>query len=58
VIKVRLLAHMAKNLFDDQAYYRVILEDDNVFEKALNVATNFNSYQVINGTLTAESAAE
>ncbi len=58
VIKIRVLAHMAKNLFDDESYYRVILEDDNVFAKALNVATNFNSYQVINGALTAESAAE
>jgi len=36
----------------------VILEDDNVFEKALYVAANFNLYQVINGTLTAETADE
>ena len=47
---------MAKNLFDDESYYRVILEDDNVFARAMNVVTNYDDYVIVEGELTAEVA--
>ncbi|MDG1261431.1 MAG: S41 family peptidase [Flavobacteriales bacterium] len=56
VIKIRVMAHMAKNLFDDESYYRVILEDDNVFARAMNVVTNYDDYVIVEGELTAEVA--
>lgn len=51
-LKVRLKAHMAKNLFGEEAYYRVVLEDDITFLKALEVAKQYEQYGVEEGRLT------
>lgn len=51
VLKIRMKAHMAKNMFGDEAYYRMLLEDDNMFEEALQVARQYREYVVIDGDL-------
>ncbi|WP_306640780.1 S41 family peptidase [Sanyastnella coralliicola] len=58
VMKIRLKAHMAKNLFGDEAYYRALLEDDNVYDAALEVARNYKDYAIVDGELTLLSATE
>lgn len=50
-IKVRLMAQIARNLWGEGAYYRVILLDDNVFAEARRVIDNYNRYRVANGVL-------
>lgn len=52
VLKVRLIAHMAKNIFGEEAYYRAILEDDLIFARALDVAKMYDAYSVREGKLT------
>ena len=51
VIKIRLLAQVARNWFGEQAYYRVLLEDDTVYSKALEVIRNYDGYAVQDGQL-------
>lgn len=51
-IKVRLMAQIARNLWGEGAYYRVILQDDNVYAEARRVIDNYNRYMVSNGVLT------
>ncbi|MFM1932505.1 MAG: hypothetical protein RL226_1808 [Bacteroidota bacterium] len=51
VIRIRLQALIAKNLFNEESYYRAILEDDILFDRALEVARNYDAYRVVNGKL-------
>jgi carboxyl-terminal processing protease len=57
-ISVRLMAYMARSLFGEEAYYRVMLEDDNLFNEALNAARYFERYNVVNGALTRLNQSE
>lgn len=50
-ISIRFMAHLARSLFGEEAYYRVLLEDDNVFEEAMKVARDYPSYEVMDGVL-------
>jgi carboxyl-terminal processing protease len=52
VIAVRLKAHIARSIFDEESYYRMLLEDDTIFKEALRVAEQYDSYRVVEGTLT------
>ncbi|MBI1266523.1 MAG: PDZ domain-containing protein [Cryomorphaceae bacterium] len=52
VIRTRILAFIAKNVFNEEAYYRVLLEDDLVFDHALDVARDYDAYKVVDGKLT------
>jgi carboxyl-terminal processing protease len=51
-IKIRLMAQLARNMWGEDAYYRMILEDDNIFSEARRVIDNYNRYMVSNGVLT------
>ncbi|NQX92341.1 MAG: S41 family peptidase [Flavobacteriales bacterium] len=50
-IKIRLMAEIARNWYGQDGYYRVLLEDDVIFEKAMNVMKNYQSYAVVDGKL-------
>ena len=52
VIRTRMMAFIAKNVFNEEAYYRVLLEDDLVFDHALEVARNYDGYKIVDGRLT------
>ena len=52
VIRTRMMAFIAKNVFNEEAYYRVLLEDDLVFDRALEVARNYDEYKIVDGKLT------
>ena len=52
VIRTRMMAFIAKNVFNEEAYYRVLLEDDLVFDRALEVARNYDEYKIVDGRLT------
>lgn len=54
VIRTRMLAFIAKNVFNEEAYYRVLLEDDLVFDKALEVARHYDEYKIVDGKLTIQ----
>jgi carboxyl-terminal processing protease len=43
-IKQYMKALIARNLFDDSAYYRIINDGDNVYEKAIEVLNNWEKY--------------
>ncbi|MBL0315468.1 MAG: S41 family peptidase [Flavobacteriales bacterium] len=43
-LKTRIKAQMARNLYDDNAMFRVLLESDQDFKKALQVAHDFKVY--------------
>lgn len=58
VIEVRLKAHIARSVFDEESYYRILLEDDPVFEEALNVAREYNNYRVVDGVLRLQPGAQ
>ncbi|MFT5184003.1 MAG: carboxyl-terminal processing protease [Flavobacteriales bacterium] len=44
VLSIRLKAHIAKNIFEDEAYYYVALADDPEFIKALEVIRDYNRF--------------
>lgn len=44
LIKVRLKANMAKNLYDDNAYYFILLNDDKDYQKASEVLDDYDTY--------------
>jgi carboxyl-terminal processing protease len=44
-IKQYMKALIARNLFDDSAYFKIINEGDNVYEKAIEVLNNWNKYE-------------
>lgn len=46
-IKQRLKAHLAKNIFDDNAFYRVLLEDDTDFVAGMKA---FSQRQILSAT--------
>lgn len=50
-IQVRLMAHIARSVFGEEAYYRVLLEDDNMFEEALSVARDYDRFKIVEGAL-------
>jgi len=51
-IEIRLMAHIARTLFGEEGYYRVLLEDDSMYREALNVARNYSKYSIQDGVLT------
>lgn len=55
-ISVRIMAYMARSLFDEEAYYRVLLEDDAMFNEALKAARDYTQYTIVNGTLTKQAS--
>lgn len=55
-ISVRIMAYMARSLFDEEAYYRVLLEDDAMFNEALKAARDYSLYTIVNGTLTKKAS--
>lgn len=55
-ISVRIMAYMARSLFDEEAYYRVLLEDDSMFNEALNAARDYGLYTIENGALTRRAS--
>jgi carboxyl-terminal processing protease len=55
-ISVRIMAYMARSLFDEEAYYRVLLEDDAMFNEALNAARDYSLYTIVNGALTKKAS--
>lgn len=44
LIKLRLKANMAKNLYDDNAFYYILLDDDKDFQKGMEVLDHYDSY--------------
>jgi carboxyl-terminal processing protease len=46
-LKSRIKAQLARNLFDDDAMYRVLLESDQDFKKALQVISNYTEYAML-----------
>lgn len=50
-IRIRVMAYMARSLFNEEAYYRVLLEDDAMFREALKVARDYSLYTIIDGAL-------
>lgn len=46
-LKTRIKAQLARNLYDDDAMYRVLLESDQDFKKALQVISNYTEYAVL-----------
>lgn len=51
-IEIRLMAHIARTVFGEEGYYRVLLEDDSMYREALNVARNYSKYSIQDGVLT------
>ena len=51
VLGIRLMAQLARNWYGEEGYYRVILEDDTVFDKAMEVMSDYEAYQVTDGKL-------
>ena len=47
-----MMAFVRKSVFNEEAYYRVLLEDDLVFDHALEVARNYDGYKIVDGRLT------
>ncbi|MFZ6051843.1 S41 family peptidase [Halocola ammonii] len=39
-------AHIARNLFNDEAFYQILLKDDNVFEKAIEITRDYSSFAI------------
>ncbi len=50
-IEVVLKAHIARNLFGEEGYYRMILDDDTMFDQALRVARDFERFKIIEGVI-------
>lgn len=50
-IQVRMMAHIARSVFGEEAYYRVLLEDDNMFDEALRVAREYDRFRIVEGVL-------
>jgi carboxyl-terminal processing protease len=46
-LKTRVKAQMARNLYDENAMFRVLLDSDQDFKKALTVATNFKEFAML-----------
>jgi hypothetical protein len=46
-LRLRLKAQMAKNLFDEDTMYHVLLKGDQDFEKAMEVLDNYTEFAVI-----------
>ncbi len=51
VIQLRIMAYIARNQFGEEAYYRVLLEDDNIYRVALDVINQYDQYIVTDGKL-------
>ncbi|MCB0760688.1 MAG: PDZ domain-containing protein [Flavobacteriales bacterium] len=52
VLEIRIKAQIAKNIFDDNAYYYVVLADDPEFDKALEVIRDYKRFFAAGLTLT------
>jgi carboxyl-terminal processing protease len=46
-LKTRLKAQMARNLYDENAMFRILLDNDQDFKKAMQVAGNYKQYAMI-----------
>lgn len=57
-IKVRIMAHIARSIFGEEGYYRVLLEDDNMFEEALRVAREYSRFNIVEGALSRRDDSE
>lgn len=51
IIKLRIMAYIARNQFGEEAYYRVMLEDDNIYRVAFDVINQYEQYVVTDGKL-------
>ncbi len=55
-ISVRIMAYIARSLFNEEAYYRVLLEDDALFDEALKAARDYSQFTILNGALTRQAS--
>jgi len=45
-IQLLVEAHIARNLFNDEAFYQILLQDDNVYRKALEITKDYSSFAI------------
>lgn len=46
-IRLRIKAQIARNMFNQEGYYRVMLEDDIIYQKALEISRNYKNFAVV-----------
>ena len=46
--RIQLLAkaHIARNLFNDEAFYQILLQDDKMFQKAIEITRDYSSFAI------------